>query len=478
MKFSNRWAAPAAFLLFILTARAAPLNIVLITADDLNWDSVGCNGCKVPDITPHIDRLAKEGMLFREAHATVPVCQPVRATMSTGLYPVHSGCQGFEPIREDVTTFNEVLHRAGYLISMMGKNPHYQPQAKWCVDYEVLAGELMVGRSPELFGEHTRKFLEMAKKQGKPFFHHVNCQDPHRPFFWNGESSGEEGSFPGVSRVIRPDEVEVPDFLENLPAVRQEVADYFTCVHRLDETVGAVMRELKAAGHEEDTLVMFFGGDHGMAFPFGKANVYEASSQATLILRWPGTVPAGTTDEEHMVSTIDFAPTLLEAAGLPALDRIDGRSFLPVAKGGRQDGRDVVLTMFHQTASKRSLEMRCIRTRKAAYIWNAWSNGEHQYRAENMTGQTWKAMLAAAATDPKIRERCDFYLHRTPEEFYQLGGDPSERANRIADPECAAEVKAMRGRLAGWMERVNDPLSASFAKLHDGGSESDPAKTR
>jgi N-sulfoglucosamine sulfohydrolase len=468
MKHRNHWAVCATLLFLALAARGAPLNIVLITADDMNWDSVGCNGCKVPDITPNIDRLASQGMLFREAHATVPVCQPVRATMSTGLYPIHSGCKGFEPIRAEVTTINEVLHRAGYLISMMGKNPHYQPHAKWCVDYEVLAKELMVGRSPERFGEHTRKFLEMAAREGKPFFHHVNCQDPHRPFLWNSQKAGKEGTFPGVSRVIRPDEVEVPGFLESLPAVRQEVADYFTCVHRLDETVGAVMRELKAAGHEDDTLVMFFGGDHGMPFPFGKANVYDASSQGTLILRWPGTVPAGKIDAEHLVATIDFAPTLLEAAGLPALEHIDGRSFLPVAKGGRQDGRDTVFTMFHETSGKRSLEMRCVSTRASAYIWNAWSDGTFEYRAENMSGQTWKAMLAAAKDDPAIRERCEFYLHRAPEEFYQLGSDPTERGNRITDPACAAEVKAMRQRLAGWMERNHDPLAGKFAQLQDG----------
>jgi N-sulfoglucosamine sulfohydrolase len=109
-----------------------------------------------------------------------------------------------------------------------------------------------------------------------------------------------------------------------------------------------------------------------------------------------------------------------------------------------------------------------VRTRASAYIWNAWSDGTFEYRAENMSGQTWKAMLAAAKDDPAIRERCEFYLHRAPEEFYQLGSDPTERGNRITDPACAAEVKAMRQRLAGWMERNHDPLAGKFAQLQDG----------
>ena len=443
-------------------ALGAPLNLVLITADDMNWDSTGCNGSKVPGITPHIDRLASQGVLFRQAHATVPVCQPVRATMATGLYPHRSGCRGFGPIREDVRTVNEVLHDAGYLISMMGKIPHYQPAAKWCVDYEVKAADLDVGRNPEKFAEHTRRFLKMAKDQGKPFFHHVNCQDPHRPFSWSGENSGGEGKFPGVTRVIRPDEVEVPEFLEDLPEVRQEVADYYTCVHRLDRTVGAVLRELDEAGVADNTLVMFFGGDHGMAFPFAKANVYAASSRATLIMRWPGEIPAGKTDDVHLVSTIDFAPTLLQAAALPMLDGVDGRSFLPVAKGGSQEGRHRVFTVFHETFGGRPLEMRCVRTRDAAYIWNAWSDGKAEYRAENMAGRSWKAMLAAAESDPEMRERCNYYLFRTPEEFYLPDDVPSERDNRIAEPAVAPEVAKMRKQLATWMMDSGDPLLEAF----------------
>jgi len=441
-----------------------PLNIVLITADDLNWDSVGCNGCSIPDITPHIDRLAEEGILFREAHATVSVCLPVRATMHTGLYPARSGARGFQPIGEDIPTMNEALDEAGYLISMLAKTPHYKPIEKYRVDYLVHATELDVGRNPEKFAEHTRRFLAMAAEQDKPFFHHVNCQDPHRPFLWSGEVSNE-GTFPEVRRVIRPEEVEVPPFLADLPEVRQEIADYFTCVHRLDECVGAVMSELKAAGRDRDTLVVFFGGDHGMAFPFAKANVYANSSRATLILRWPDVIPAGQVDESHLVASIDMAPTLLEAAGLPRLEGVDGRSFLSIARGGRQEGRGQVITVFHETHGERQLEMRCVRSREDAYIWNAWSDGEQTYRAENMAGQTWKAMLEASETDPAMKARCEFYLKRVPQEYYRLDGDPAERRNLIDDAHYAAEIAAKREQLERWLVGMNDPLLEQFREL-------------
>ncbi len=447
-----------------LLAADKPLNIVLITADDMNWDSLGCTGSKVPNISPNIDRLADEGILFKQAHATIPVCQPVRATMHTGLYPQNSGCRGFGPINKDVKTINEVMDEAGYLISMLAKTPHYKPFDKWCVDYMVHAKELNVGRSPDKFREHTRKFLKMAADQDKPFFHHVNCQDPHRPFFWSGEK-GNEGVFPPASRIIKPEEVEVPGFLEELPAVRQEVADYYTCVYRLDECVGAVMEELKAAGRDKDTLVMFFGGDHGMAFPFAKSNTYDNGTRAALILRWPDVIPAGKTDDDHLVATIDIAPTLLEAAGLPALKDIDGRSFLEIAKGQKQEGWDQVITMYHETFSKRLLEMRCVRTKDQAYIWNAWSDGKQTYRAENMSGQTWKAMLKAGETNPEIEERCQFYLYRVPEEFYVVSKDPNERHNLIDSPKHQETIRAKREIIQKWLKQYNDPLFEQFQEV-------------
>lgn len=461
MKFALRLITA---LLLAANLQAKPLNVVLITADDMNWDSVGINGCSVPNISPNIDKLAAEGILFREAHSTIPVCMPVRATMHTGMYPKNNGARGFEPISKDVRTLNEVLHDSGYLISMLAKTPHYKPAEKYKVDYLVHARDLDVGRNPEKFRNHTRKFLAMAKEQGKPFFHHVNCQDPHRPFLWKGEK-GNEGTFPPVSREIKPEEVEIPAFLENFPEIRQEVADYYTCVHRLDECVGAVMDELKKAGHDKDTIVMLFAGDHGMAFPFAKANVYANSSKATMVLRWPEHIPAGQVDEDHLVATIDMAPTLLDAAGLPALKNIDGRSFLKIAKGEKQEGWDQVITMFHRTSGKNELEMRCVRTKDAAYIWNAWSDGRHKYRAENMAGVSWKRMLKAAETDPKMKERTDFYTYRVPQEYYVIGDDAVERNNLINDPKHATEIAARQKVLEKWLEDIKDPLLGQFKEV-------------
>lgn len=99
-------------------------SILLITADDMNWDAPGCFGGRTPDITPNIDRLTSEGMRFHYAHITIAVCQPCRSVLMTGRYPHRNGAEGFEPIDTSVPTLQEKLHEAGYLNGILGKVTH------------------------------------------------------------------------------------------------------------------------------------------------------------------------------------------------------------------------------------------------------------------------------------------------------------------------------------------------------------------
>jgi len=107
--------------------------------------------------------------------------------------------------------------------------------------------------------------------------------------------------------------------------------------------------------------------------------------------------------------------------------------------------------------------MRCIRTRERSYIWNAWSNGTKKYQTENMAGLTWKAMLAAAETNPAIKARTDLNSFRVPEEFYDLTNDRNERVNLIDDPKHQAEIDTMRQQLLAVMQSTGDPFAEAFA---------------
>lgn len=456
----SRFALITIFILSLTSLLAAqPLNVLFFTADDMNHDSTAVFGGPIKDLTPNVDRLAAEGLRFEHAYSTVAVCQPVRQIMQTGLYPHRNGSMGFFPIKPDVRTLNEQMRDAGYLIARYGKGLHLQPSEKFCVDVE----DDTISRHPSKLAEVTRQIIRSAREQGRPFFHNVHCYDPHRPFIGiNGPADLAGGEPP--SRWIKPEEItEVPCFLEDLPEIRRELAAYYTNVRRMDDALGAVLAVLKEEGMADNTLVVFYGGDHGMSFPFAKSNNYENSSRGALIVRWPGVTKPGAVDRDHMVSTLDFTPTFLEALKLPAIPKIDGRSFLPALQGEKMKGWDCVFTFYNAAFGNNWLPMRCIRTRERSYIWNAWSNGKKTYQTENMAGLTWKAMLAAAETNPAIKARTELNSFRVPEEFYDLTTDRCERANLIADPKHQFEIESMRQQLLTLMRVTSDPFAEAFA---------------
>ena len=450
-----------------LARAAAPkrLNVLLMTMDDLNCDSVGAWGCKTPDITPNIDRLAREGMRFGRAHVTIAVCQPCRSALMTGRYPHRSGGEGFHRITKDVPTLWEELARAGYATGILGKAGHSTPKASIKQDMYLDMGQLGRGRDPSLYHKHALQFMSQAAKDGRPFFLMANSHDPHRPF---SGSDQEKGAFGGAavtppSRTYSPGEVEVPGFLAELPEVRREIAEYYSSVRRCDDTTGAVLRALKESGQEAGTLVIFLS-DHGMPLPFAKTNCYLHSTRTPLIVRWPGKVKPGSVEAEHFVSGIDMMPTVLEAVGLPRPEGMDGFGFLPLLSGGKQAGRERVFTQFHQTSGRGRFPMRCVQDARFGYLFSPWSDGQRVFRNESQSGRTMKAMAAAAKDDPKVAARVKLFLYRKVEELYDLKADPDCLHDLIGDPKCSKEADRLRGELEAWMRRTEDP--ALEALLH------------
>jgi len=470
----------------IKAAAAAPeptgkLNILLLTVDDMNWDSVGAFGCRVPHITPHIDQLAQHGLRFEHAHVTIAICQPTRAVWMTGRYPHRSGALGFDPIRPGVPTLLEGLHQAGYFTGILAKVNHVVPTRRTAWDVIVPANRLKSGRDPQLYYQQSRVFFEQSKRAGKPFFLMANAQDPHRPFAGSRQEQNRIvrnkrqaekkkqtphplAGFPSASRTYQPDEITVPGFLPDLPAIRTELAQYFTSVHRADEIVGGVLRALRESGQAEQTLVLFLS-DHGMPLPFAKTNCWLHSTKTPLIVRWPGVTTPGRTDASHLVSGIDVAPTLLEAVGLPALPGTDGRSLVPLLKGKPQPDRQFVFTYINRTAGRREYPMRCVQNARYGYLFNGWADGKTVFRNESQNGLTMKAMRKAAGSNPIIAARVQHFLYRTPEEFYDYQTDPDARANLIDDPRYQTQIAQFRERLKTHLEETNDPQRLPFVRL-------------
>ncbi len=453
------------------------LNVMFITLDDMNRDSVGVYGSKVKGTTPNIDKLAGEGLRFEHGHVSIAICMPTRAVWMTGRYPHNSGALGFTKINPGVPTLPETLLKNGFMTGILGKTEHVVPSRPKAFGYRRDRSEMDNGRSQESYGQFTAEFLGQVKKADKPFFLMVNAHDPHRPFDNRKPASertfadeapknkkkGKRGDYPAPSRIYQPVEIVIPGFLPDLPPIREEIAQYYSSVSRADDVVGRVLVELEKAGFAENTLVML-KSDHGIPVPFAKTNVWRHSTLTPWIVRWPGTVKPGTHETEHAVAGVDFAPTILEALGLPPMKGMDGRSFLPILRGRKQKGREFVYTHINTIASGRSYAMRSLQGKRYGLIWNGWHDGETTFKNESMSGLTWKAMAKAAQNDPALAKRVKHYLYRAPFEFYDYGNDPDALNNLIDDEEHAEWVDRYGEELLKVMKKTKDHETGRFQK--------------
>ena len=435
-----------------MAATGARPNLLIITADDLNADSTGWMGSKV-GATPNIDALAASSHQFRNCHTVIPICQPSRSAFLTGRLPHRNGASGFGPVRGDVPTLTEVLAGHGYFTAAMNKIKHMAPPEKFRWDV-ALDGS---GKEPGAMRADFEKCLRAAQASGKPFFINANSTDPHGPFPSESESES----------AFTESEIEVPSFLEDLPAVRRELAQYFSAVRRLDQTVCEILGALASAGRQEDTVVLFFA-DHGMSMPYSKATLYRNATWAPVLLRWPST---GTRIiNTDTLSNIDIMPTILDLLELPKPDGMDGESWLPLIRGQIQSQPQFVFTQIDTVKSGRAFPSRCVRSKDRAYIWNEWADGKTKFRIGAMANRvSWRAIVEAAEQNEKLRSRVDHFIYRCPEEFYDETRDPDERENLISAPAHRDEIAQMKSLLLEHMERSSDPLLDNFRRFQTGG---------
>ena len=165
-----------------LAQETNPLNVVLITADDLNYSSVGYMGCPIPETTPNLDRLASEGIIFNNAFVNIAVSQPSRAVLATGLYSHKNGVEGFYHTQKQIPTVMSVLREHGYKTGIAGKLGHSTPVASFQWDMQVDQPDLGAGRDPKRYYEVFNQFVKDSKESNKPFYFMVNSHDPHAPF--------------------------------------------------------------------------------------------------------------------------------------------------------------------------------------------------------------------------------------------------------------------------------------------------------
>ena len=361
-------------------------NILLIISDQFRWDCVGALGVNPLNLTPNLDRMASRGVIFRSAFANQPVCAPARASIFTGQYPCRHGVwRNGIPLPEDAVTLAKTLRQAGYSANYIGKwhlgtdRPNVVPREQgagpvkpserggfldlWegsnLLEFTSHAYEGNLydndGRPIHYSGQYRTDFMtgraqRFLRAARQPFFltlsylevHHQNDSDTFDP---PKEYKG---------RYANPF---VPEDLRPLPGSwPSQLADYYACVAKMDETVGTIRRTLADTGLDRNTILVF-ASDHSCHFKTRnseyKRSPHEGSIHIPLIVEGPGFNRALQIAEP--VSQVDLMPSLLEAAGLAVPPSVQGRSFLPLLDRRPENWRSEVFFQMAEFATGRGL---------------------------------------------------------------------------------------------------------------------------
>ncbi len=457
----------------VRTQEDKPLNIVLITLDDMGYGTTGVEGCSVPGITPYIDKLASEGMLFTRGYVMSPMCGPSRAALLSGRYPHTSGMMGhgtmppelWEEPMVKTPSISTYLHDRGYTTGAILKLRRSKYLNTWDTEYhEFPYGVGYHDRNPESFYARTKDFIESAERNNKPFFLYANPIDPHRP--WDNTEQEKQmltkwnpdKRYPEPSRKYAANEIEIPEFLLDLPDVREALVPYYNALHRGDECVGGILKAIDDSDMRENTLVIFLS-DHGMGAPGAKNTLYHDGIRTPIIFRWPGKIKDGVIDDQSIVSAIDIVPTILDAAGLPPLGPIEGKSVIDVVLGkSPQTERSYAYASSNYRSNSTQKEFfphRAIIDASYCYIFNSYVVRSGGTKAKH---SGWMDVVnSSLSKSEKLKNKIDYMVFRAPEELYDLKDDPGCWNNLALDPAHAGVMKEYRDKLRGEMKETADP---------------------
>lgn len=439
-----------------LSAAEKP-NVLFIVSED-NGPELGCYGDPYAR-TPNLDQLAAEGVRFQHAFVPLSVCSPSRAAFLTGLHPHQNGQIGlathkFAMYREDTPNIVTLLKSAGYHTGLIGKL-HVNPERAFPFDFRAIPGSNFNRKqSVEEYAAAAARFFKEAGDG--PFFLSVNYPDAHLPFI--RKAHGRPARTQSAAEVKPMSWVAVDS-----PRMREQVADYYNCMARLDDGVGLLLDELKRAGASENTIVVYFG-DHGAQFPRGKGTVYEGGLRVPLIVRWPGHAKPDTVREE-LVSTIDLLPTVLEATGIAPPSGLPGRPLQPLLAGEEAfPWREYVFAVTTGSFPRAVFVQHSVRDARYKLISSPRPGTENLIAGTYLDPKHPHFVVTGARPDEQAAAsdhvRAAFARWSRPPrwELYDLQTDPAEWENLAEDPRHAETKARLISALDDWRRRTADPF--------------------
>jgi len=383
--------------------------------------------------TPHVDRLAAEGVVFERAYVTAPVCSPSRSALVTGMYQTsinahhHRSYRG--EIQQDlpspVRTVPELFKEAGYYVSN-GQDADGARRGKQDYNFNV-PKDLYDGADWS------------GRNEGQPFFAQLQLR--------GGKRRDAE-----VANPVDPEDVSLPPYYPDDPVLREDWARYLDSVQYVDDEVGRILQRLEDEGVANNTVVIFMT-DHGISHARGKQFLYDEGARIPFLVWAPGRVDSGASREDF-VAHIDMAATSLYFADIEIPDWMEARPLF----GPNAQAREYVVSA-RDRCDETVDRIRSVRHGNFKYIRNYYPHRPHlqpnRYKDDKPILKRMRELYEAGALDGHPAER----LYTTPrpeEELYDLSADPWELNNLAYDPKYAEPLETMRGQLGEWIERTGD----------------------
>jgi len=448
----------------VLAANKPRPNILLLVAEDMS-SKVGAFGDKVA-VTPHLDRLAQEGIRYTQVFATAGVCAPSRAAIITGVSQVELGAHHMRtssytqsPYRSvpaaNIKAFPELLRAEGYYTYTDKK-----------LDYQFSGTGSSSGPftiwSDEGLGTHWRN-----RKDGEPFFGMVNFMVTHESGLFRRPSLFANLSLLslqllhsyyqwGEPEVVLAEDVELPPYYPDTALIRKDIARHYNNIHIMDKQVGAIVQQLTNDGLDESTIVIWTT-DHGDGLPRSKREVYDSGIKVPMIIRWPEQYrPAGVevgAFDHRLVSFLDLAPTIMDLAGVEIPDFMSGNVFAGTNKDDEPS--------YIYAAKDRMIEVedrqRAVRDKRFKYIRNFHpENPGAEPLAFRDNLDVMQELWRYHRADELKGVQKIWFEPRAAEELYDTLQDPHEVDNLAGNPRYVNELIRLRAALDQWLQVTDD----------------------
>lgn len=418
-------------------------NVLWIFSDQHRAAAIGCYGD--PNIeTPHLDRLAAEGMRFTNAYATTPICAPFRACLYTGQYITTNHVISLHrPLVSPYPILPEIMQANGYYTSHMGKwhlsggaapshfaSPYFRPGWDNWLGWEnsndpmstdfhrggfPLPRRTMNGYQTDGLTDHTIEFLKHRQNINQPWFHVVSIEPPHPP-----NIAPEPYMEMYRDKELKHHLNYAHDHV-NKDKFETSLRGYYAQIKNLDDNVGRILQTLEETGQLDNTIIFYFS-DHGdMMGSHGRLNKSrpeEESSNIPLIVRYPTQIPQDIVSDA-LISNVDFMPTLFGLLAIDVPEHVDGQDLSATLTGNQGHGSDMVLLQFENNFFAETPETKFRSVRAEHWLYTVFYADTH--------GQ-----------------------------LFDLNKDPYQLENRFDDPTYALVQQHLHQQLEAKLNSIND----------------------